>query len=192
MDDANREILLTEYRELCHNFRLLTDIRFKLLVFLPVAAAAVMALRGIGAGERFVLSLFGLAATAGLIVYNTRNSQLHRELMRRAAAIERQLGAGDGALAAQSRPWVTVHLLGRPWTIDHAAAAGLIYRASIALWLFELFSATLQALGFTGHGTNLVALVLALAATLWAANDIDRQVTALGAAEGPDPDRGMV
>ncbi len=173
-DDA----LLAEYREVCNNFRLLTDIRFRLLAFLPVATAAGLALKGTGAGERFALSLFGLAATAGLIIYNTRNNQLYRELLERAAAIEHKLGLPDGAFAARSRPWVSVNFLGRAWMIDHAAGVGLIYQASIALWLFGLFSAALQAVGFASHGTNLVALGLACVVTVWAANDIGQQIKA--------------
>jgi hypothetical protein len=100
MDNHRRDALLKEYGEVSSNFRLLTDIRFKLVALLPVASAAAAAFKGDSPGfGAFVLSLFGLAATIGLVTYNTRNDQLYDELVGRAASIERGLGLADGASA---------------------------------------------------------------------------------------------
>lgn len=141
MTPARREALLKEYGEVGSNFRLLTDIRFKLLALLPIAAAAAAALKGdsptVG-GLGF--SLFGLVATLGLATYNARNDQLYDELVARAASIERSLGLADGSFANRPRPWFAVHLGPLSWPIDHRRAVATIYAASAALWLYGLLA----------------------------------------------------
>jgi len=152
------EALLTEYNEVCSNFRTLTDIRFRLLAFLPIAAGVAVALSkedpySLG----LALPLFGLAATIGLATYNARNDQLYDELVGRAAAIERTLDIPDGAFANRPTAWLRIRLHGRKkeilekcirllnskweipeWRVDHRTAVGTIYAASIALWLFGI------------------------------------------------------
>lgn len=140
MEQHRREALLKEYGEVSSNFRLLTDIRFKLLAFLPIATAAAAALKGDAVGGRgLVLSLFGLAVTIGLAIYNTRNDQLYNELVGRAAEIERTLELPDGAFANRPRQWLSVSWLGIRSDIDHGTGVGVIYAASIALWLFGVY-----------------------------------------------------
>src|SRR5215212_10245383 len=94
--ERRREALFAEYGEVCDNFRMLTDIRFRLLAFLPIASAAAVVAAlvaamnsddqpAIGLAVGLALSLFGLVATIGLTTYNARNDQLYFELVRRAA-----------------------------------------------------------------------------------------------------------
>ena len=73
MGKRSEEALLKEYGEVSNNFRLLTDIRFKLLAFLPIAAAALKSDNASLPG--LALSLFGLVVTIGLVTYNRRNDQ---------------------------------------------------------------------------------------------------------------------
>ena len=139
MDARRREALLKEYSEVNSNFRLLTDIRFKLLALLPIAAAAAAALKGDGLGlEGMGFSLFGLVATLGLATYNARNDQLYNELIGRAASIELSLGLQDGAFANRPRPWLS--LGGRLWPIDHGTGITTIYAASVALWAYGVLA----------------------------------------------------
>lgn len=116
---ARRESLLAEYSEVAANFRLLTDIRFKLLALLPVASGAAWALLSAGASRNgasevraLILSLFGLLITIGLATYNDRNDQLYDTLVGRAASIEWQLGLYDGAFANRPAPWFRVRVAG--------------------------------------------------------------------------------
>jgi hypothetical protein len=154
-DKRRREALLAEYGEVCNNFRMLTDIRFKLLAFLPIASAAAVVAALVAAMNTrvpevvgltigFALSLFGLVATIGLATYNARNDQLYDELVGRAAAIERELNIPDATFANRPGTWQRIALLGMEWKIDHRTAVNTIYGASITLWLFGVVAFVLE------------------------------------------------
>jgi hypothetical protein len=142
----NEAALRAEYGEVCSTFRTLTDIRFKLLAFLPIAAAVTTAFAGDSAAERFLIGLFGLVTTIGLATYNARNDQLYDELVGRAAHIERRLGLADGAFAHRPGPWLTLTLGTLKHRIDHRTGVGIIYAASFALWLYSLIASALEIL----------------------------------------------
>lgn len=149
-----RGALLAEYGEVGGSFRLLTEIRFKLLALLPIAAGAATGLLAAGAGrdawgevQALALSLFGLLVTIALATYNQRNDQLYDALVGRAASIERELGLPDGAFANRPTSWFTIRLpLRRTWPVNHRAPVALIYGASVALWLFSASAALVQLL----------------------------------------------
>jgi hypothetical protein len=172
VDADRRDVLLTEYTEVSQNFRMLTDIRFKLLAFLPIAsgaAAAVISRRG-GGVDALGLALFGLVVTAGLVTYNGRNDQLYDTLVGRAAAIERSLGVPDGAFANRPRDWFRLDVWREiGWEIDHRTAVATIYYASIALWLYAAFSASGELAARHHEGSwwwiDLICLALAVVVT---------------------------
>ena len=64
-----REALLKEYGEISASFRTLTDIRFRLLGLLPIAATAAAAFKPEeSTSGSLPLALFGLIATLGLLI----------------------------------------------------------------------------------------------------------------------------
>ena len=149
MDDR-RESLLREYGEVSSNFRLLTDIRFKLLGLVPAATvvtavAAASGQQALGA-LGFVVSLFGLVVVVGLITYNVRNDQLYDELVGRAADIERSLGIRDGSYGFRPRAWLCLPLGPLGWTLSHGNALVLIYGASVAVWLTGVIAPLIELL----------------------------------------------
>jgi hypothetical protein len=133
-----QDALIKEYSEVCSNFWTLTDIRFKLLGFLPIVTAAGTAFKGDRLdGGSFVFPLFGLIATIGLVTYNTRNDQLYDELVGRAAFIERSLGLGDGAFANRPHPWLTFRLLDIKFVERSLHLAKRAFATRPALWLIS-------------------------------------------------------
>jgi hypothetical protein len=136
MSTDQKEALLKEYGEVVNTFRMLTEIRFKLLAFLPFAAGVATAVlaRGEPSASTLAFSIFGFVVTIGLVTYNMRNDQLYDTLVARASAIERTLGIPDGAFANRPRPWL--RLVGGAWKVDHRTAVAAIYGASLGLWLF--------------------------------------------------------
>ena len=207
MDDRG-ESLLKEYGEVSSNFRLLTDIRFKLLGLLPVAtvvaaisaASSERALGGLG----FLVSIFGLVVVLGLITYNVRNDQLYDELVGRAADIERSLGIRDGSYGFRPRAWLRLSMGPLGWTLNHGNALVLIYGATVVVWvtgvtapLIELLRwAYLEQLGrppllrvvdMQGAVVLLasaIATVLTIAAGRWARTKQQQEMNALRAFAG--------
>jgi hypothetical protein len=168
--DDLRDVLLREYGEVSNNFRLLTDIRFRLLAFLPVAAgAAALVKPSMSDASTLVFSLFGLVVTVGLATYNARNDQLYDALVGRAAALERSLGLPDGAFANRPRAWYRP-VRGR-WRVDHRTGVAVIYYASTGLWLYGLVAAATglvyqEAAGRRAPWYVLLALAVAVIALL--------------------------
>jgi hypothetical protein len=137
------DVTLKEYSEVVQQFRTLTDIRFKLIGFLP-AVTALSAIVGAQAWRQagaitFALSLFGLVVVLGLINYSVRNDQLYDELVGRAASLERSLRIRDGSFAFRPHPWFHIG-----WTIDHGNALALIYGASAGIWLTGVLAPLLE------------------------------------------------
>ena len=129
--DPHSQNLEIEYSQVCDNFRLLTDIRFKLLTIMPIGTGTGLALT-IGKPQiSIVVGLFGLAVTAGVALYNLRNDQLYNELVGRAAQLERMMNLKDGAFAQRPRAWLSIG----PLKVDHAKI-WWVYLSSLSAWLF--------------------------------------------------------
>ena len=137
-EPARQEVLLSLYSEICNSWRALTDVRFKLLGFVPSISGLILINlltqeevgKGLTSVPRIAISIFGLLITIALAIYDQRNSQLYDDLISRGRRIEEELGIDTGQF--RGRPTPTDFL------INHSNAVNLIYGTSIVGWLFSI------------------------------------------------------
>lgn len=197
MEKNRQDALVNEYREVANNFRQLTDIRFKLLVFLPAATALAAVLKVEPDGLRgLVISLFGLVTTFGLVIYSTRNDQFYGELIERASEIERILGLVGGTFSIRSTAYLYLRLFGVKLKVNHGTGIGIIYASAISLWLFEIYlplvvfirqifvnrdiyfnstDTSTSAVTVTSNWAQIIAALLALLSTYFALQSVKHQ-----------------
>jgi hypothetical protein len=143
MSDGDERLRL-DYDETTDLLRTLTDVRFKLLAFIPTIAGAAVAVFGHSgsASERLAVGALGLVATLGVLVYELRNTQIYDYALRRAQELEALLGLVSISRAGGS---------GGPYTEqpgrgqDHGRA--LVYGAALAGWSYLVGWGGLRALG---------------------------------------------
>jgi uncharacterized protein (DUF1330 family) len=105
------EIVQLDYMQTGEQIKMLTDIRFKLLAFVPPIVGGGVTLlsskAATTAGDQFLtgsVGLLGFALTLGVILYDLRNSQLYNAQMHRAKVLEGILGC---IRSGKERLWPT-------------------------------------------------------------------------------------
>jgi len=135
----DRDLLLKLYEQTCTTWRMLVDVRFKLLALVPTISLVSLATVFNGGDSteyfsprlRLLFAILGLAATVGLLVYELRNSQLHDDLISRGRKIEDELGVDTGVFRGRK---VAKGL------IKHDTATVLIYGAALIAWAASLWT----------------------------------------------------
>jgi hypothetical protein len=166
--------LAADYSETLSMIRMLTDVRFKLLALVPtVSALGVVVAADRRVGDAIGISLIGLVATLGFVVYDLRNSQLYSAAMHRAKALEKRMAlrpsnarcgvdTADPKIAGgmvSERPG-TLRLAGV--LIKHDRGLALVYSAAITGWVYILAS---SALALVVDGESAVSLRTEASAT---------------------------
>ncbi|HEX6748861.1 MAG TPA: hypothetical protein VF092_16300 [Longimicrobium sp.] len=143
-----REILLSLYPEVCSGWRMLTDVRFKLLALVPAVSiiAWVQLLKETALNEPpgtwagVALSLAGLAVTVLLRMYDLRNDQLYDDLISRGRKIEEELGVDTALFRGRPR--------GVGTRVVHSFALTGIYGVAMLGWVGMALWFTAGLLGF--------------------------------------------
>lgn len=123
------------YGHICDTWRSLVDVRFKLLALVPTVTILVITKlsdysqqpSSFSRAAQLIIAFFGIFATAGLLIYDLRNSELHHDLISRARRIEDELHVDTGLFRGR--------LTSANWLIKHDRATALIYGASLVGWL---------------------------------------------------------
>jgi hypothetical protein len=146
------ELLRLDYEQTTDLLRTLTDVRFKLLAFVPtIAGAAVGVLGHSGAAQLLAVGLLGLLATLGILVYELRNTQIYDYALDRAKELEQRLGlvsirgASTGGLFAE-RPGRSLRVLGIT-AAAHDRGLALVYGAALGGWSYLVAWGGLRELG---------------------------------------------
>jgi hypothetical protein len=136
--EQNETRLEIDYEQTLATWRMLVDLRFRLLAFVPAIAGVLVALAGRSPSATSALvAALGLAALFGIIMYDLRNSQFHDAAIHRAKELEKALtlsrlsdkGTGRGGLMNE-RPRDRYRLAGvQVW---HDRALFIVYAASAA------------------------------------------------------------
>lgn len=150
-ESTTSEHLRLDYDQTTDLLRTLTDVRFKLLAFVPTISGAAIGLLGHGrsAAELLAVGAVGLLATSGIVVYEVRNTQIYDYSVHRAKELEHRLGlvsvfgTGSGGFFSE-RPGRNVRIFGFP--VGHDRGLALVYGAAIGGWCYLLSWGALRAL----------------------------------------------
>jgi hypothetical protein len=167
---VSREVLRAVFTEASASWRMLTEVRFKLLALLPPISALALfaivsptgALANVSTPVRVVAAGFGLFITLGLWVYDRRNDELYNELISRARRAEFELGIDTGVFRGRPKPRPirkgrikvherlvplakTLNLISGPEdrvsVIKHGIALRIVYGTVLAAWFLAGVSA---------------------------------------------------
>jgi|GEM_PF-1727114 len=171
-----------EYDQVNENFRMLADIRFKLLALVPpLGGVAIFALSKMAGPEdlkpsqyalALLVSVLGFLATLGITFYDQRNSELYNALGGRANHLEYRAGLDANPnvqpskekLAGQflERPKPTRRLIGIPFLLmKHDRGLAMIYGSVLGAWFFPIVYASLGWAQVSDHVRAWVAIGVA-------------------------------
>jgi Putative peptidoglycan binding domain len=141
VDDTKRtQILLALYGEVCNDFRMLTDVRFKLLGLVPTISIAVLISllsqkpdEKLSPCSQMGISIFGLLITIGIAIYNKRNTELYKDLVLKGLRIEEELGIDTVQFRGRIKPVSS-------W-VNHDISMKIIYHTAIVGWIIVMMAA---------------------------------------------------
>ncbi len=201
--EAHQRLLLEDYARTVEVFGVLADIRFKLLAFVPAIVGATVALVSKVGEQRVILavSLLGLAATLGILIYELRNSEVYNGASHRARVLEKELHL-ISAVPQRERRWLEDGVEKRAeWpeqggvfseriyvpkkgesgfrlfgalTVKHDRALAIVYGAAIGGWLYLLSYSSLSLLHVGRRGAFPTALCIAAVGAVVVLREVNR------------------
>jgi hypothetical protein len=152
------DTLKLEYKEFHSYWRTLTDIRFKLLAFVPTVAGlgVTFSTKTTEPLEAFAVGLLGFIATLGITFYDQRNSELYNAAINIAALLEEKMKFEGGTFLSRPDP-------GRKFfgiLMWHDRALAMVYASALGAWLFIIISSILKLILWSSGTFSLLLSVL--------------------------------
>jgi hypothetical protein len=152
--DSEIDRIRVDYEQTLATYRMLADIRFKLLAFVPTISGAAITLLSSKIAQTqpqttLVISMLGFLVTLGIAFYDQRNSEIHDQMVSRAGFLERVLqfpvfDRREGHM--RQRPKHSRYLF-NIYEIWHDRALALIYGTVLGAWLFPFCYALFSVVG---------------------------------------------
>jgi hypothetical protein len=172
------DIIQFDYEQALQTYRMLADIRFKLLALVPLisgAAIAFLTTDPVHASSRIVLAggVFGLLITLGITIYDQRNTQVMNVSRLRARELEKILPLPLGGHFQQMPP-KDLKFLGcmRVWS-DRGLA--LIYGTVLAAWVFLITRTVFDLFGLSADLIVTLVTILVFVALQREFHSMDRR-----------------
>ncbi|MHA7291354.1 hypothetical protein ACX80V_17160 [Arthrobacter sp. MDT3-24] len=161
---GDREALLRDHATELELYKILVDIRFKLLTFVPTVttiAVGILSLdkqKAFDEGTTFLVGLGGAFTSLAIVVYEIRNSQIHDRVIHRIKHLERLLGftpsyAGRSPRGMFGERGKGERLFGIFFSAQHDRALSIVYGVVLALWTWAFLTGLGVFVGwFDGEG----------------------------------------
>ena len=146
------DLLRFDYEQTAGQIGALTDVRFKLLGFVPTIATAAVAIVSShpSTGTLLSVGLLGALATTGILLYELRNTQALDVALGRVAELRGLLGLDPRRPACASTQAGSQGRLFGAAPIGQDEAVGLVYGAALGGWIYLLVWGALRGLGVGG------------------------------------------
>jgi flagellar motor protein MotB len=175
--DPPQSDLHFDYEKTTEVFKLLADIRFKLLAFVPTIVGVAIALMGDNKppGVMVGVGALGLCGTIGVLLYELRNSELYNQAIHRAKYLEGLQRfpisvASTGRWPENGGVFSERHRGGYDFLgfipIKHDVGLGFVYSAAVSGWVFLIVRGLTAALLLSTPAAYALTLGFALAAGL--------------------------
>jgi hypothetical protein len=121
-------LLIGEYERLAATHRMLVDVRFKLLAFVPTVTGVGVAFLKDASASRLSVGIFGLLVTVGVILYEVRNSQIHDAAVHMQRSLAGHLGLPNDYGHPPRRKLFGI------FQVWHDRALGIVYGTCAGAW----------------------------------------------------------
>ena len=167
------EKLKLDYEQTNETFRMLADIRFKLLAFVPTISGVGVTLAAQATDHEtgLALGLIGLVVTLGIIIYELRNTQIYDATVHRAKWLEVSLGmrlctknmkAGGLFNERPARAKLVANI-----PLWHDLGLALVYAAAVGGWIYLIVESLSALVGYPGYAVSLLTAVALAGLFAW-------------------------